>query len=143
MKLGAKILNTQMKTKLLVLCYVLLVACSKEAKTPEGVLPKEKMVPLLIDIYIGEGKVNNMRISRDSSMAIFRVYEDSLFRKHQISDSIYRKSMTYYYSEPDQLEAIYETVLDSLNLREQQLKDIREKKEVNEIKETDKEEAKK
>ncbi|UII32616.1 DUF4296 domain-containing protein [Fulvivirga ulvae] len=120
-----------MKTKILIICYVLLVvACSKEDKVPKDLLPKEKMIPLLIDIYIGESRVNNLRLSRDSSMAIFKVYEGELFNQHQVTDSAYHRSMTYYYNHPRQLEEIYSILLDSLNLREQRLKEQREKEEV-------------
>lgn len=108
---------------------------------PKDVLTKEEMVPLLLDIYIGESKVNNLRLSRDSSMALFAVYEEELFKKYEVTDSTYRRSMTYYYNHPDKLEAIYGIVLDSLNLREQRLKENREKEEVREAKE-DKEKRK-
>lgn len=125
-----------MKTKLFIICYVLLLlGCSKEGKVPDGVLTKDKMVPLLIDIYIGESRVNHLRLSRDSSMAIFDVYEEELFKQHEVTDSVYRRSMTYYYDHPKKLEEIYGIVLDSLNLREQQLKEKREKKEVRDDKE--------
>lgn len=128
-----------MKTKILLICYVLLlVACSKEDEAPDDLLPKDKMVPLLIDIYVGESRVNNLRLSRDSSMAIFEVYEGELFKQHEVTDSAYRRSMTYYYNHPKELEEIYGIVLDSLNLREQRLKEKREKEEVS--KETDKKE---
>ena len=133
--------NNGMKTKILIICYILLLSCTKETKVPDDVLPKSKMVPLLIDIYIGESRVNNMRLSRDSSMAIFGVYEGELFKQHEVTDSVYRRSMSYYYSHPDQLEDIYAVVLDSLNLREQRLKEKREKEEVPDVekKEKDKE----
>ncbi|MBL6445978.1 DUF4296 domain-containing protein [Fulvivirga sp. 29W222] len=129
-----------MKTKLLVICYVLLlVACSKEDDVPDDLLPKAEMVPLFIDIYIAESRVNNLRLSRDSSMAIFDVYEGELFKQHEVTDSVYYRSMTYYYNHPKQLEEIYSIVLDSLNLREQRLKEKREKEEVRDDKKSGKE----
>ncbi|ELR71815.1 hypothetical protein C900_02190 [Fulvivirga imtechensis AK7] len=84
------------------------------------------MVSFLIDVYIAEGKVQNLRVPRDSAIAIFDVYEQKLLEKHGINKDTYVKSMSYYYDHPQKLELIYETVLDSLNLKEQQL---REKKE--------------
>lgn len=123
----------------MILCFALLIACSHEDSKPKNVLPQEKIVPVLLDIYMAEGKVNDLRISHDSSVAIFDVYEDKIFEKHQIVDSVYRASMSYYFANPDQLEGIYETVLDSLNLREQRLKESKDDIE----KEKDKEDKKK
>lgn len=108
---------------------MLLAACSDDEKVPEDILPKKKMVPLIIDVYVAESKVSNMGLSRDSSVAIFEVYEDTLFQKHGVEESVYRKSVSYYYDNPTKMEAIYETVLDSLNLREQRLKKARSDKE--------------
>ena len=116
----------KMRTKLLILCYVVLLACGKEERVPEDVLPKEKMVSFLIDIYVAEGKVQNLRVSRDSAIALFEVYEEKLFEEHDIDKDTYVKSMSYYYDHPQKLELIYETVLDSLNLKEQQLKEKKE-----------------
>ncbi|MEX2335812.1 MAG: DUF4296 domain-containing protein [Fulvivirga sp.] len=118
-----------MRTTLLLLCCMLLAACSDDEKVPEDILPKKKMVPLIIDVYVAESKVSNMGLSRDSSVAIFEVYEDTLFQKHGVEESVYRKSVSYYYDNPTKMEAIYETVLDSLNLREQRLKKARSDKE--------------
>lgn len=115
-----------MRTKILLLCYVVLMGCSKESELPEGVLPKEKMVPFLIDVYTAEGKIQNLRVSRDSATALFQVYEDQLFEIHDIDRDAYLKSMSYYYEQPKKMEDIYATVLDSLNLREQRLKEKRD-----------------
>ena len=99
----------------------MLLACTKQSRIPDDVLSKEEMVKLLLDIYMAESKVNNLKLTRDSSLAIFKVYEHKLLDKYSISDSVYRRTVTYYYSHPTHLEEIYGHVLDSLQLREQKL----------------------
>ncbi|MCG8391228.1 MAG: DUF4296 domain-containing protein [Cytophagales bacterium] len=111
---------------------VLSAACSSK-EAPVGVLTPEQMIPIFLDVYLAEGKVNEMRVKRDSSLALFEVYEQYIFEKHNVADSTYRLSMSYYYDHPDQLEMIYETVLDSLNLLEKRL----EEKEKEELKNGD------
>lgn len=116
-----------MRTKLLILCYAVLLACSGKDDVPEGVLPQDKMVPILIDVYVAEGKVQNLRVPRDSAAAIFEAYEERIFTTHEVDRQTYLNSLTYYYDQPKKLELIYEIVLDSLNLREQRLKEVAEK----------------
>ena len=106
----------------MLLVVVLLGACSSK-EVPKEILTPGQMVPIFLDVYLAEGKVNDLKIKRDSSMALFEVYEQYIFEKHNVADSIYRQSMSYYYDHPDQLEMIYETVLDSLNLLEKRLEE--------------------
>lgn len=103
-------------------------------KTPEGILKQHEMVPILLEVYLAEGQINELRIKRDSAMMMFEVYEQKIFEKYHVSDSTYKASLVYYYDHPDQLESIYETVLDSLNLMEKKLE---EKKDEGEGKEDD------
>lgn len=112
----------------LLMLIMMFMACSSE-DVPEGVLTRDQMVPIFLDVYLAEGKVNNLKVKRDSSLALFEIYEQLIFEKHNVSDSIYRLSMSYYYDHPDQLEMIYETVLDSLNLLEKRLEEKKEEEE--------------
>ncbi|MBL3656194.1 DUF4296 domain-containing protein [Fulvivirga sediminis] len=115
-----------MKTKIFIICYLFLVGCSSSDDVPEGILHKDEMISIMLDMYLAEGKVNNLRITRDSSLAIFNAYEKALYDKHKVSDSVYRESLTYYYDHPIQLEMVYESVLDSLNLKQERLKQKKE-----------------
>ncbi|MEO1099797.1 MAG: DUF4296 domain-containing protein, partial [Bacteroidota bacterium] len=87
-------------------------------EVPEGILSEEDMIPIMLDIYLAEGKVNELRVKRDSALAIFDVYEIKILEKYELTDSVYTNSLRYYYDNPLKLESIYETVLDSLNLME-------------------------
>ncbi|UII27257.1 DUF4296 domain-containing protein [Fulvivirga maritima] len=115
-----------MRTKIFIICYLFLVSCSSSDDVPEGILEKDEMISIMLDMYLAEGKVNNLRITRDSSLAIFNAYEKALYEKHNVSDSVYRESLTYYYDHPMQLEKVYESVLDSLNLKQERLKEKKE-----------------
>ncbi len=113
------------------LAFLTLFSCSKD-DSREGVLTQEQMVPIFLDIYIAEGKVNELHVKRDSALRIFEAYEQHIFDEHGISDSVYTHSLQYYYDHPDELEKIYETVLDSLNLMEKRLDESKEEEEKNE-----------
>jgi hypothetical protein len=94
------------------------LGCTTEKKPPENIMSKREMIDFLIDLHIIEAKISMSRIPYDSIKLFFPKVEDSLYRKHQISDSLYKKSYQYYLENITQMEEIYAAVVDSLSLRE-------------------------
>ena len=118
------IIKTLLQTSILSICFILLIGCKEER--PEGVLDKGTMTNIIIDVYIGEGKVSALNVKRDSSLRVFEAYEQLIYDKYAIEKSDYKQSVSYYYDNPEQLDEIYEAVMDSLNVREQKLKEEKE-----------------
>jgi hypothetical protein len=96
---------------------LLLVGCSSE-KHPEGILPADKMVEVLIDIHLTEGIASAMPISYDSSQVLYRLLERDVFIKHEVKDSVFTESMNYYLQYPEKMDAIYARIVDSLSLKQ-------------------------
>ncbi|MEQ8244373.1 DUF4296 domain-containing protein [Fulvivirga sp.] len=113
--------------KIFLLSWIL-VGCSKGNEVPEDIVAKDKLVPLMLDIYLAEVKLSNLKIVRDTAVSIFETYEGYLFEKHNIDREQYMKSMTYYYDHTEELELIYEALLDTLTVRETKLKAIEDAK---------------
>jgi hypothetical protein len=97
------------------------VSCKKESK-PQGILSHAQMVDWMIAVYLAEARVQLLSLPIDSAYKIFRPYQDSLMRQKSLQDSVLRKSYQYYLRNSVELEAIYDTVIDSLSLREQLLR---------------------
>ena len=112
-----------------------LIGCGDEG-VPEGILSEQEMIPIILDVYLAEGKVNELRVKRDSALAIFEVYETKILEKYDLTDSVYSNSLRYYYDHPLKLESIYETVLDSLNLMEKRLDETKDADEKTEDKDS-------
>ena len=110
-----------MKTNFLIIGFILLLACSGSDKKKEGIIPEEKMARLLIDAYLVEGQVSGAKLRRDSALVLFEYGMQQIYEKHGIPDSVYRASMAYYLQHPEELSSVFETVLDSLNWKKQQL----------------------
>ena len=108
-----------MKTFFLIFGFMLLWACSSKDKLPENVLDKEEMVGIFIEKYIVEGKLIEAKLKTDSAQAVFAYGKSRILEEKGITEEVYKESMVYYNGHPKQLEAIFETVLDSLNLRKQ------------------------
>ena len=98
-----------------------LISCKKE-KQPQGILSRPEMVDWMIDIYLAEARTQLLSLTHDSAYKIFVPYQDSLMLKKGLQDSTLRKSYQYYLDNPSELEALYDTVIDSLSLREQRLR---------------------
>ena len=83
------------------------------------------MVAVMSELYITEQKVSSMGLRRDSLEQIADVMKDKIFAKVGITDSVFRKSMDYYMDHPMEMELIYTSLVDSLNLREQRVPAVR------------------
>ena len=102
-----------------ILFFLLLSGCiSKSEQPPEGILSKEKMIAYLIDLQITEAKIATLNIPQDTVRVFYSQLQQDLFRKHNIADSSYYKSLSYYLYDVKEMEDIYAAVVDSLSLRE-------------------------
>lgn len=81
------------------------------------VLKQEKLIPIIVDLQILEGhyqrKFSRIDIYRDALDSA----SQSIFQKHQISQEVFEKNLDYYGNYPDSLFSIYESALDTINLR--------------------------
>jgi hypothetical protein len=101
---------------LLVVC--LFFSCEKESR-PSGVMSQEELSRFLVDIYLAESRLMSNPLQKDSAMKIFLPYEQKFLTAKGIADSTVRKTYEYYLQHPQELEAVYDAVIDTLSLREQ------------------------
>jgi len=93
-------------------------ACQKD-KRPEGVLSPEELSKLMVEMYLAEARISGKNMVKDSAMKYFVPFEEKLKVKHGVSDSTMRITYQYYISHSEELEKIYDSVIDTLSLREQ------------------------
>jgi len=108
-----------MKRSFLLVLIILVIGCSKTIEIPEGILEKDKMISIMLDIHIKEGQVQQLRLARDSSNRVFKYFERGIFAKHEVLDSVYYNSLGFYYDHSGLMEEIYTAIVDSLSVREQ------------------------
>ena len=93
----------------------LLVGCDATTKKPANLIAADKMVNILADIHLAESKVARMNLhSTDSANFVYKRLEKGIFKKYQIDTSAYNKSYVYYSSQPAELEALYQRVVEKL-----------------------------
>ncbi|GHN01884.1 hypothetical protein WSM22_33730 [Cytophagales bacterium WSM2-2] len=104
------------------LVFIVLVAALFACETrerPKEILTDEQLSAFLVDIYLAEARLDAVPRVKDSIMRLFVPFEQKLLKKHGIADSILRPTYTYYMAHPKELEKVYDSVIDTLALREQ------------------------
>ncbi len=99
---------------LILLIFVVFISCGGE-KLPKGVLDREKMVNVLVDIHLSDA-ISAQRYSlgmvRDS------LQEDlylSICRKHEVEPKVLENSLYFYGRHPELFKKVYDAAVDRLN----------------------------
>ncbi len=104
------------------------VACDRN-KTPEGVIARKEMVPLLYDFHLAEGYLSSLPI--DSNRLLARQYYTAVFEKYHTDSTHFNRSLRYYSKKPAVLDQIYGEVqerLQALQTKEQAVVDAKMRK---------------
>ena len=110
------------KNLFLLFLSLALLACGdqNEKPVPPGVLSVEQMAAIQVDIHIAESKAIQSRRGMDTTQAIYMFYRQEILKKHKVDTATYNSSFRYYSGNIKLMDKIYETVVDSLGLRETQ-----------------------
>ena len=100
--------------------FIALASCGAPKK-PQGILTQPQLAALLVDIYLAESRLNTLPVAKDSSIRFFIPFEQKILQAKGIPDSILRKTYSYYLANPKELEQVYDSVIDTLALREQMM----------------------
>jgi hypothetical protein len=96
---------------------VSIFGCRKEEK-PASVLNREQLAGLMVQLYLAEAKLNGYSISKDSAAKLFIPFEEKLLKQYGLTSAQLHQTYQYYFDHPEELEKVYEVVIDSLSLRE-------------------------
>lgn len=97
----------------------LLVGCSanKTEEKPATILPKEKVISVLIDLQVLESHFQRTFKRQELYRDALDSSSQSIFESHQISKVQFDSAFNYYAGNPDTLYLIYEAALDSINYK--------------------------
>ncbi|WP_338394048.1 DUF4296 domain-containing protein [Fulvitalea axinellae] len=99
------------------LALVAFSSCQTGGKKPKGLLPPEKMVPVLADIYLYEAKVYYMNLSRDSAKNLFATIKPGIFARDGVDSTAFNASISYYTEHPKEFSKIYKQLFDTIQSR--------------------------
>lgn len=108
-----------MKHFFLFLLISLFISCAgkKEEDVKGNVLPKEKFISLLIDMYMLEGKYSHEALLDKTSWEKGIEEYEKLFKKHGTDKKTVDHTFNHYAQDTVIMNEIFTVVLDSLNLR--------------------------
>ena len=99
--------------KLGIIVLLIITSCSEsEIHVPQEIISAEQMIPILVDVHIVEGARNGTLILGDTND--IEDYYAKIYEKYNISEEMFKRSFSFFNSEPDLFIPIYEKVLDSL-----------------------------
>lgn len=110
--------------KLALPLLLLLGACNGTAvpQPPAGVLAKDSMATLLVQMHLAEARASLSNMQGDSSHLYFVALRDSILAGHGMDTSRFNRSFRWYADNPSAADAVYQQVVDSLGVRELNLK---------------------
>lgn len=92
----------------------LVTACREEAIPIP--LSEEKIIDVLIDLHMAESMINKLPLTdRDS---VGHVYYRMIYREHGVAKESFDESIDILREDPIRLNAIYEQILEKLNVLE-------------------------
>ena len=102
---------------LLFLTIFIIISCERVVE--KNIIEKEEMINILIDIHLMEESIDLLKLDSDTSRALFDKKEIEIFEKYSVSERLYRESFSYYFFNPQELDDIYVSIIDSLMLYQQ------------------------
>ncbi len=112
-------MNTTLKKKIFKIIALLAVCFScQNNNVPDGVIAKDKMTKILIEIHNLEAKIAVQNMPADSSKMYYYKLQGEIFKSYQTDSSQFNKSFKYYLGQGTAFDNIYAAVVDSLSLQE-------------------------
>ena len=94
---------------------VLLLACNSKPKTPKDILPKEKMIEILVDFQLVESAVLQKQNHQQDVKFYTNYYYDYILKKHKVSRKEFKHSLDYYKNNMEEMDNIYQEILGRLS----------------------------
>jgi hypothetical protein len=98
------------------LVLTLLCSCNRD-NTPEGILNKQAMTNVLIDVHTVDGSLANLTQQPDSLFKYGTSRYQAVFKKYHTDSAGFKRSFKYYALKPDKFVNIYIDVLKRLQTK--------------------------
>jgi hypothetical protein len=112
-------INMQLFKLIAFACLVIFCSCAqKQEGLPAGILTKDKMIVVLVDIHLAEASNENRSLTAIQLNEIVARKYDTVMKKHDITYVQFKTSFEYYLRNPDQFDEIYQEVVNRLSAME-------------------------
>ena len=106
-----------MKKYLIFFLLTLFVACSEPeaVEIPAEILSMERMTAIMMDIQLIEGGIVVKNYNKTRKRDEITEYYKAIFKKHEISQKEFDRSIKFYTGHPGLLEEVYDGILVKLS----------------------------
>jgi hypothetical protein len=101
-----------------VTAFTLMLSCTggeDHVSIPEGIIPPDSLVGVIVDSYLVEAALNDIKDDNKDVDKFVVPYYKSVFKKHGITPGKFNKSMEFYSYHPKLLRSVYDQVLSELS----------------------------
>ncbi len=102
------------------LALIFLTACNND--TPKGIIERDRMVKLMIDVHLTDGTIYNL--NEANSDTLYKYGYDKfikLFKSYQTDSTQFKKSLRYYTQHTEIMSGMYDEVMASLQAKNDSL----------------------
>lgn len=89
---------------------------------PDQLIPKDKFVKMMVDIYVISGLNTDIRNPKALQKVTATDLYYSVLKKYSVADTVFIRSLIYYSSFPKEFEKMHVEIVDNLNQMELQFK---------------------
>ena len=112
------------------LALTFLVACIDD--TPKGIIKRDRMTKLMVDVHIIDGTIYNLEAKSDTLYKYGFDRYNKLFKSYQTDSTQFKKSLKYYTQRPEVMSEMYKDILALLQAKSDSLLKAQEdKKRIN------------
>ena len=111
----------------LIVYTTLLFSCGVKTaeEQPENLIQKEIFTEMILELQLIEAHLNAVRVDQSVIRDSANNYFQEIFEKYGVSFEDFHSTINYYASQPEELQGIYDAVLESLSEMEVELVDVK------------------
>ncbi|HEY9122858.1 MAG TPA: DUF4296 domain-containing protein [Bacteroidales bacterium] len=112
----------------LAIILVLVISCGqRKTAVPASIIPEERMVTILTDYHLAQSLNTNYRVRNEMLKNMPVRLSDSVLKANGVTKAQLDSSLTYYATDLERFEKIYDEVLNRLNKMQAKLQDTPKK----------------
>ena len=102
----------------LIFCLCLLSCQQQPDDLPTNMVPQQTMVRILADIHTAEALIERNVSYPDTAQVIYAEEHAEILEKYGVEQGAFRETYEYYLTNLEEMDKLYEVVVDTLSVRE-------------------------
>ena len=105
------------------LAFLFLLGCSHPtSKDEKNILPKDKMIHILLDMHLTEANSDPVKLKKDEKeMEKLATEYEKIFKKNGVTSAEFYSTFNYYLSHPAQMDSAYKDLVTEATRRQSQV----------------------